>query len=383
MSKYLDAIKEHLENGIKFKKCWKCGCQQETVKAIEERLSELNVEDRAALIPLLERSKQTFVPVEYDCLGCKLCFPAVVTNEFAKGYPGLTLEDEGCGPNVTDATERAGWPPLPGNYETLRFQAPVAICTLNSRPLIGELKSNQHPDVGIIGTLNTENLGIERLIKNVVSNPNIRFLILCGEDSEQRIGHLPGQSLVSLFKNGIDHKRKIVGAEGKRPILKNIDPVLVDQFRRQVEPVNMIGCAIPANIVKMADFCSKRKLGPFEGGVSMQTAVPIIQAKAPKALVLDPNGYFVIFPDKARALIVVEHYQNNGTLTQIIEGQEITHIYMTAIELGLVSKLDHACYFGKELARAAESLKDGTPYQQDKAQEPVEVSAACARKSCC
>ena len=37
------------------------------------------------------------------------------------------------------------------------------------------------------------------------------------------------------------------------------------------------------------------------------------------------------------------------------------------IEKGLVSRLDHAAYLGKELARADESLRSGDPYVQDAA----------------
>ncbi len=383
MGKYLEAVIEHLENGIKFKKCWKCGCQQNTIKAIEQRLTSFHEADQKVLIPLLDRSKATFEKVEYDCLGCKLCFPAVVTNELTQAYPKLDLEDESCGPTVADEGERSGWPPLPGNYETLKYQAPVAICTLNSKTLLPELAKTQHPEIGMVGTLNTENLGIERIIKNVTSNPHIRFLILCGEDSEQKIGHLPGQTLTSLFKNGIDASKRIIGAQGKRPVLKNIDTALVEQFRKQVELVNMIGCTVGANVIQMADFCGNKKTGPFQGGIAMSNTIPVVEAKPPKPLVLDPEGYFVIFPDKAKAKIVVEHYHNNGTLNQVIEGADISHIYMTAIDLGLLGRLDHACYFGKELARAAESLKTGTPYQQDKAQDEPEVPEACVGKKCC
>ena len=35
----------------------------------------------------------------------------------------------------------------------------------------------------LAGTLQTENVGLEKVICNVVSNPNIRFLIVCGPES--------------------------------------------------------------------------------------------------------------------------------------------------------------------------------------------------------
>jgi tetrahydromethanopterin S-methyltransferase subunit A len=54
--------------------------------------------------------------------------------------------------------------------------------------------------------MHTENLGIERVIRNVLANRSIRFLVLCGEDTQQAIGHLPGQSLASLFRGGLDER---------------------------------------------------------------------------------------------------------------------------------------------------------------------------------
>ena len=82
-------------------------------------------------------------------------------------------------------------------------------------------------DIAIVGTLHTENLGIERLIANVVANPHIRFVVVCGSDSRQAIGHLPGQSLVALARNGLDERQRIVGAKGKRPVLRNVGVALV------------------------------------------------------------------------------------------------------------------------------------------------------------
>jgi tetrahydromethanopterin S-methyltransferase subunit A len=55
----------------------------------------------------------------------------------------------------------------------------------------------------MVGTLHTENLGIERLTRNVLANPSIRFVVVCGDDGRQRIGHLPGQSLVALARDGV------------------------------------------------------------------------------------------------------------------------------------------------------------------------------------
>lgn len=379
---------EQIENTIKFKKCHKCGCQQGTIRAIEKNLPNFSDSDQVILKSLIERAKATFQPIEYDCLGCKTCFPSIVTNDLMAAYPSVQIEDDGCASEDINVKEREGWPPLPGSFEIMRYQAPVAVCTLNSKEMMREIADTRHNAVSIVGSLNTENLGIERVIKNIVTNPHIRFLILCGEDSEQRIGHLPGQSFASLFENGIDSSSRIIGAQGKRPVLKNIASALIDQFRKQVQLVSMIGCAESAQVLEAAEVHAGKSPGAYQGGSLVQLTIPRIQAKPPSPLVLDPKGYFVIFPDRMTGKIVVEHYHNNGLLNQIIEGVDVGSIYMTIIELGIVSKLDHACYLGKELAKAEESLRTGSPYQQDKAQEaPEEVASndkpRCGSSGCC
>jgi tetrahydromethanopterin S-methyltransferase subunit A len=73
------------------------------------------------------------------------------------------------------------------------------------------------PDVAIAGTMFTESLGIERLLTNVLASPHITTLLVCGADSRQRIGHRPGQSLLSFAAHGVDELAHIIGAEGRAP----------------------------------------------------------------------------------------------------------------------------------------------------------------------
>jgi tetrahydromethanopterin S-methyltransferase subunit A len=97
------------------------------------------------------------------------------------------------------------------------------------------------PELAIVGTLHTENLGIERLISNVIANPHTRFVVVCGSDSRQAIGHLPGQSLVELGKNGADVHQRIIGASGKRPVLRNLGIAAIEHFRGTREVIDLIG----------------------------------------------------------------------------------------------------------------------------------------------
>lgn len=64
-------------------------------------------------------------------------------------------------------------------------------------------------------------------------------------------------------------------------------------------------------------------------------------------------------------MLVCEHYTKEGVLDETIRGTRAEDVAYTAIKHGLLSRLDHAAYLGRELARAETALKLGQPYTQD------------------
>ncbi len=305
-----------------------------------------------------------FVPKQYDCLGCPVCYPAVAANAFVEAYPEVGAGLDLCPTEEPDA--RPGWPPLPGDFYVVRYGAPVAVCTLNNEALAVSLANRKPDGLAIVGTMHTENLGIERVIKNVLANPRIRFLLLCGEDTQQAVGHLPGQSLECLFRNGLDDRGRINGAHGKRPVLKNVSREEIRAFLNQVELVPLIGEEDEEILIKRIDAVSERNPGTYAQAF-VETPVKRIQATDPTRLTLDKAGYFVIYPERRTKKLVVEHYTNQGVLDCMIEGDSTGTLYTEAIERNLVTRLDHAAYLGRELARAEQSLLQGTPFVQDAA----------------
>ena len=111
-------------------------------------------------------------------------------------------------------------------------------------------------------------------------------------------------------------------------------------------------------------------------------AVEPVSGSIPTRMVSDPAGYFVIFPDGARGMLSLEHYANNGVLTTIIEGRTAAELYMTAIDRNLMSRLDHAAYLGRELARAERSLASGEGYVQDAAPEAASTASCGCTDAC-
>ena len=362
-----DEAVRQLREAASAKKCWGCGCLHTSLEAIERAIPAAR---RAPdLDNAIRAARERLVPVRYDCLGCEVCYPPLAMN-------ALNINGEAC--PTEQVEQRTGWPPLPGSYEVLRYQAPVAVCTLTDERLAKDIARNAAAAVGIVGCMYTENLGIERLVQNVVANPNIRFLVVCGPDSKQAIGHLPGQSLLSLARDGIDERGRIVGANGKRPVLRNVSREAIEHFRRTVDVVNLIGTSDVGKVADAVATCGDCNPGPAAPFATAQ-AVARMAGYVPDRMVSDPAGYFVVYLDRARGQLSMEHYTNSGVLDTVIDGRTAAEIYIPAIDRGLVSRLDHAAYLGKELARAERSLASGEPYVQDGAPERHDMSLA---KSC-
>lgn len=352
-------VETELRAAMAATKCHRCGCFQDAVLGLD------NSAALKALLPgLLDEARALFEPRRYNCLGCETCWPAVASNAAAEIDPALA-DASHCA--TTEPVLREGWPPLPGDYRVLRYQAPVAVCTLNSDDLVVRMASMRPPGVAIIGTLRTENLGIEHLIRNLLANPNVRFLIVCGEDTRKAIGHLPGQSLVSLMREGLDENGRIRGASGKRPVIKNVSHTHVDAFRRRIEVVDLIGETDVEVVAERIAEAAARNPGADAEILPDAMSVVVEQAVEVERLVSDPAGYLVIYPDRLRGRLMLEHYANIGLLTRVFEGATPAALYGTVIGAGLISRLDHAAYLGRELACAEAALRDGTEYVQDKA----------------
>ena len=367
-----DRLKEaatQLRAAADARKCWFCGCLRHALEAFDRAIPE--PERPAILAEAMASATDRLLPKKYECLGCDVCYPAVALN--ALGAAG------GCAVDVcpTEAVEaRAGWPPLPGSYRVLRYRAPVAVCTLNTEELVDPLAAAVPDVVAIAGTLQTENLGIERLVTNVLADPSIRFVIVCGEDSRKAIGHLPGQSLVALARNGVNDDRRIINAKGKRPVLRNLELTAINHFRKTVEVIDLIGNTDVKELSAAVRECADRNPGAAEPFAPTATIIPVT-GRLPKKMVSDPAGYFVIFIDRVRRRLNLEHYKNNGVLTAIIEGCSAAEVYMTAIERGLLTRLDHAAYLGRELTRAEHALSSGETYAQDAAPEQCSNQCSC------
>jgi tetrahydromethanopterin S-methyltransferase subunit A len=114
--------------------------------------------------------------------------------------------------------------------------------------------------IALYGSMKTENLGVEKVVANIISNENIRFLVVCGTEVR---GHRSGDSLISLHSNGKDTNNRVIGAKSAIPFIENLPNEAVERFRQQVEIINLINELDPGIILSTIDKCAIRNPGPF------------------------------------------------------------------------------------------------------------------------
>ncbi len=253
------------------------------------------------------------------------------------------------------------WPSIEGRYKIGNPQSPVAVCT-NATVEGIELDMEK---VALKGKCVTENLGIEKIIQNIVANPCIRFLILCGKVSK---GHFVSQAFISLKKNGIDEAKRIIGAQGNTPFLKGINQSLIERFRQQVEIIDLMPKIDAQKIMKVVERCLGQNPGPFTGEALKIEEVETIEAQATTDWLADPKGFFVISIDGNPNRIIIEHFQGNK-LNKKITGNSAEEIYKTISHLDLIGDFEqtkeHAMYLARELQKAELALKYNLDYEQD------------------
>jgi tetrahydromethanopterin S-methyltransferase subunit A len=144
------------------------------------------------------------------------------------------------------------WPVITGEYEAGNPENPVAVCSCGSH-----LKASELLAVGasLVGPCKTENIGIEKMVANMVSNPNIRYMIITGMEVK---GHITGQAIESFLTGGVDKEGRIVGAKGAIPFIQNLSEEHIERVKQQVQPVMMIDTEDMGAIkAKIAELVSK------------------------------------------------------------------------------------------------------------------------------
>lgn len=203
------------------------------------------------------------------CQGCGRCVEicpagALELTEAVKGATSVAVREAKCcacnacvvkcphqairviGYEMLKVEPPPDYPPEEGRYLRGNDYSPVAVVAILDTAdekipaeLMKLVSAALEAGAALAGTLQTENLGIEKIVANVVANPNIRFLVVCWREAE---GHRPAEALSCLVENGVadDKRRTIIGATAQTPYLPNISLAAIQRFRQQISIVNLI-----------------------------------------------------------------------------------------------------------------------------------------------
>jgi tetrahydromethanopterin S-methyltransferase subunit A len=173
-----------------------------------------------------------------------------------------------------------GYPPEEGCYLRGNDNSPVAVLVIlkwkreeTPKEIENLVRVGLESGAALSGTLQTENVGFEKVICNIIANQNIRYLVVCGPESP---GHLTGMSIAALCKNGVDQNRRIIGTDSPAPYLFNIPVEWISRFREQIKVVDLVGEGSPEIIREAVWSCYQETptkfkeyelwdIGAFEG----------------------------------------------------------------------------------------------------------------------
>jgi tetrahydromethanopterin S-methyltransferase subunit A len=160
-----------------------------------------------------------------------------------------------------------GYPPEEGCYLRGNDYSPVAVVVIlrwereKTPPSIEQLvRVAVESGAALAGTLQTENVGLEKVVCNVVANPNIRFLVVCGPETP---GHLVGDAILALKGNGVDGEKRIIGAKAPTPYLFNLPREFIDRFRNQVTVIDLVDEGSPDVLREAICACYQESPTPF------------------------------------------------------------------------------------------------------------------------
>lgn len=258
------------------------------------------------------------------------------------------------------------WPISFGAYHVLDPQAAIAVCTLASESLMEEIAARHPAGVSVVGRVFTENFGVEKVVANVVANPSLRVLVLCGTESRHKVG----ETLLALHAGGVDAEGRVVGSSSPLPIVRSLSAEAVRLYQQKTEMVDLRGeeeiDAILAEIGRLA----ARKHEPWSE--RWEAPVPVLRfgvgggAGMGGRFSPDPTGLFLIGIGPSGKTIHAEHYTREGVMDKRVIGERAEDVARTLLEENLVGDVRHAIYLGRELQKAETAIRLARQYEQDR-----------------
>jgi len=162
-----------------------------------------------------------------------------------------------------------GYPPEEGRYLRGNDRSPVVVVVILNhaedkvpREIEQLVRVGVEAGAALSGTVQTENIGFEKIICNIIANPNIRWAVLTGPESE---GHLTGEAFKALLTNGVNEKKRIIGTDAPHPLLFNLPMQFIERFCTQVSLIDLQFKGTPETIRQAVWSCYQEEPVEFEG----------------------------------------------------------------------------------------------------------------------
>jgi tetrahydromethanopterin S-methyltransferase subunit A len=264
----------------------------------------------------------------------------------------------------------AQWPFVRGDYAIVDTAAPVLVATSTPSQLLKTLAANPPPGLCMAAALHSADDAAD-LLRAVTVNLSIRSVI-CVESGAAK---QPLAAALLKLGRGDDAPKGGVGSI-MNTVAAQIDSADLAALCRRVEFVDMLSRSDPAKLVERIEQL-RVAAGQPNAGIVTQTT----ESGVPR-LVLPRDTRYEARADKAGNFrirleehsIAVDHMNGKERLLRVVEGKTARDVCLALIRNGWVSKLDHAAYLGRELARAEIALRKGQAFSQDEAELGARLS---------
>jgi tetrahydromethanopterin S-methyltransferase subunit A len=259
------------------------------------------------------------------------------------------------------------WPFVRGDYTVIDAGARTVVATVNGSELAKELVAAAPPGLCMVARLRSA-ADAANLLRAVHANLAVESVICAGESA-------PDEPLApALLRLG---RGEDVSADATGSLMNTIAALLeaadVAAVRKRVRFVDLLGSKDAKKIVAQIKAGESAGKNANAGFITHTDDAGVERLVVPRDLRHevrgDKTGHFVIRLEEQS--IVVEHRNAKDERLRVIEGKTARDLCLTVIRNGWVSRLEHAAYLGRELARAEAALKNGHSYRQDTA-EPIE-----------
>jgi tetrahydromethanopterin S-methyltransferase subunit A len=261
----------------------------------------------------------------------------------------------------TLAPRSGRWPFVRGDYTVLDAGARTIVATTAGDALAKELVAAAPPGLCMVARLHSAN-DAANLLLAIHTNLATQTLICAGTSD-------PGEPLApALLKLGRGEE-VAAGATGSlmNTIAARLEPADLAAIRKRVRFVDLLGAADTSKVVALIRKQESAGNDPNAAFVTRADEAGVDRLLVPRdvrhEVREDKTGHFTIRVEEQS--IVMEHKNAKNELLRIIEGKTARDLCLTLIRNGWVSKLEHAAYLGRELARAEAALHNGHAYRQD------------------